>query len=65
MDVQKTDEEYLELIKEAGFIFKSDNVSRPFLWWSRWDLGLLECLGVKPKKGKEETLVYLAAYRPE
>ncbi|ODS23644.1 methyltransferase [Candidatus Endobugula sertula] len=69
MDMQKTDEEYLELIRTAGFIYQPENVSKPFLWWSRADLGLLEKIGWKSAKDREgtreETLVYLAAYKPE
>ena len=63
MDVQKTDKEYLALVESTGFVCEPKSVSRPFLWWSRWDLGVLETLGVKPKVNKEETLLYLAAYR--
>jgi len=69
MDVQKTDEEYLELITGAGFTYQAENVSKPFLWWSRADLGLLGKIGWMSAKDKketrEETLVYLAAYRPK
>jgi SAM-dependent methyltransferase len=64
MDVQKTDQEYLTLLKATGFEFRSRTVSKPFLWWSRPDLGLLEILGRKPPQDREETLLYLAAYRP-
>jgi SAM-dependent methyltransferase len=65
MDVQKTDVEYLELLKAAGFAFRPETVSKPFLWWSRPDLGLLEKLGWKTPTDREETLLYLAAYRPD
>lgn len=65
MDVQKTDKEYLALIESAGFVCEPRSVSRPFLWWSRWDLGILEILGFTSKKDKEETLIYLVSYRPE
>jgi SAM-dependent methyltransferase len=65
LDVQKTDIEYLALVEGAGFMCKPKNISRPFLWWSRWDLGVLETLGFTPKVDKEETLIYLAAYRQE
>ena len=65
MDVQKTDDEYIELIKSAGFQVSENAVSRPFLWWSREDLGVLEKLGRKVPKEKEETLVNLIAIRPQ
>ena len=65
MDVQKTDVEYIELIERAGFTVRPDAVSRPFLWWSRQDLGLLEKLGYgEPEGEREETLVNLIATRP-
>ncbi len=64
MDVQKTDREYLDLLKTAGFHVRPEAVSKPFLWWSRPDLGLLETLGREVPRDREETLLYLAAYRP-
>ena len=64
MDVQKTDQEYLGLLKATGFEFRPDTVSKPYLWWSRPDLGLLEKLGFRVPQNREETLLYLAAYRP-
>ena len=65
MDVQKTDNEYLHLLRSSGFVMRPENISRPYLWWSRMDLGLLEKLGKKPPQKREETLVYVAAYRPD
>ena len=40
MDVQKTAPEYLGLVRAAGFAVPDSQVSYPFLWWSREDLGL-------------------------
>lgn len=61
MHVQKSAEEYLELIRRSGFAFGPENVSYPYLWWSRArDFGLLERLHIKapPAPGKrKETLV--------
>ena len=65
MDVQKTDIEYLQLLEDSGFVTRPENISRPYLWWSRTDLGLLEKLGKKLPKDREETLVNVVAYRPE
>jgi ubiquinone/menaquinone biosynthesis C-methylase UbiE len=65
MSVQKTDSEYLQLLEDSGFLLYPDSISRPYLWWSRSDLGLLEKLGKKVPQDKEETLVNVAAYRPE
>lgn len=65
MDVQKTDTEYLHLLKTSGFVMRPENISRPYLWWSRMDLGLLEKLGKSVPQEREETLIYVAAYRPD
>lgn len=65
MDVQKTDAEYLQLLKDAGFHMRPENISRPYTWWSRLDLGLMERIGKKPPEDREETLINVAAYRPE
>lgn len=66
MDVQKTDKEYLQLIENAGFIVNEPQVSRPFLWWSRTDLGLIEKISgkVEDPKTREETLVNAVVYKP-
>jgi ubiquinone/menaquinone biosynthesis C-methylase UbiE len=66
MKVQKTAEEYLELIRGAGFQVNEDQISYPFLWWSREDLGIMEnWFGVKPPEKREETLINLVAFKPE
>lgn len=68
MEVQKSAEGYLELLRRAGFVFGPENVSFPYLWWSRTkDFGLLERWGIKapPPPGKrKETLVNVAAMKP-
>ena len=65
MDVQKTAPEYLELVRAAGFVVPDSQVSYPFLWWSREDLGLMErVLRIKPPKVREETLINLVATKP-
>jgi ubiquinone/menaquinone biosynthesis C-methylase UbiE len=66
MEVQKSAEGYLDMIRQGGFRFESKNVSLPYLWWSRAkDFGLLERIGVyAPKPGKRrETLVNVAAVK--
>ena len=50
MDVQRTADEYLAMVRAAGFEFEERNVSLPYLWWSRPDLGILERLGFSPKR---------------
>ena len=63
MEVQHSAEEYMAMVREAGFRFGPENVSCPYLWWSRSDLGAREWWGFGvPKQGqREETLVNLVA----
>lgn len=64
MEVQRSAEEYLSMIRKAGFSVAPEEISYPYLWWSRSDLGLLErCFGVTPPALREETLVNLVAVR--
>ncbi|TCS35541.1 methyltransferase family protein [Paucimonas lemoignei] len=68
MEVQKTAEEYLALIRQAGFQVPEEKISYPYLWWSRSDLGLLNRLGIKktpPFGQREETLLNLVAFKPQ
>jgi len=67
MDVQKTADEYLALIRKAGFDVPPERISYPYLWWSRNDLGLLNRLGIRktpPIGQREETLLNLIAIKP-
>ncbi|MCJ8270969.1 MAG: class I SAM-dependent methyltransferase, partial [Psychrosphaera sp.] len=65
MKVQKTADEYLELIRGSGFSIDDAQISYPFLWWSREDMGIMENLfGRKPPVEREETLVNLIAVKP-
>ena len=65
MEVQKSAPEYLALVRGAGFVVPEAQVSYPFLWWSREDLGLAErVLRIKPPTVREETLINLVATRP-
>lgn len=65
MEVQKTAEEYLALVRSAGFQVAPQSISYPYLWWSRDDLGLMErALKIKPKADREETLINLVAVKP-
>jgi ubiquinone/menaquinone biosynthesis C-methylase UbiE len=68
MDVQKNADEYLALIRNAGFRVEPDRVSYPYLWWSRVDLGLLDRLGIQktpPYGQRVETLMNLIAVKPD
>jgi len=66
MEVQHSAEEYMAMIREAGFRFGPENVSLPYLWWSRPDLGAREWwgFGVPGQSEREETLINLVATKP-
>ena len=68
MHVQKSAAQYLDMIRDQGFEFEAQNVSYPYLWWSRSkDFGLLERFGLrrpKPVGQREETLVNVVARKP-
>lgn len=65
MNVQRTADEYLAMIRKAGFRVAPQSISYPYLWWSRPDLGLAErALGIAPPAEREETLINLVAVRP-
>lgn len=65
MKVQKTAEEYLALVRHAGFQVEDKKISYPYLWWSREDLAIKEnWLGIQPPLDKEETLINLIAKKP-
>ena len=65
MEMQKTAPEYLALVRAAGFVAPEAQVSYPFLWWSREDLGLMErALRIRPPAVREETLINLVATKP-
>ncbi len=65
MDVQKTAGEYLTLIRQTGFQVGEKNISYPYLWWSREDLGIMQNWFQRPiPKEKEETLINLVATKP-
>jgi len=64
MDVQKTAEGYIDVVRAGGFELPDTQVSLPFLWWSRPDCGFLEWIGVPVPKEREETLVNVVAVKP-
>ena len=65
MEVQKSGPEYLALVRSAGFRVEAAQVSCPYLWWSREDLGIAErWFGIAPPVNREETLINLAAVKP-
>jgi ubiquinone/menaquinone biosynthesis C-methylase UbiE len=68
MHMQKSAAQYLQMLRDQGFAFGAQNVSYPYLWWSRArDFGLLERLKLrkpKPFGQREETLVNVVARKP-
>lgn len=64
MDVQKTAEEYVAMIRAAGFELPDARINLPYLWWSREDLGLMETLGFAVPVQREETLVNAVCIKP-
>lgn len=64
MDVQKTAEEYIDMVRAAGFELADERISMPYLWWSRPDIGFLEWIGRPVPERREETLVNLVAVKP-
>ena len=64
MEVQKTAEEYLAIIREAGFSLPNERVSMPYLWWSRPDIGFFEWIGLSVPEKREETMVNAVAIKP-
>ncbi len=63
MDVQKTADEYIDLINQTGFHVHPDAISKPYLWWSRPDLGAIEWFGFKVPEIREETMINLVAVK--
>lgn len=65
MHVQRTADEYIAMLRTQGFLFGEHNVSFPYLWWSRKDVGALEWFGFPVPNKREETLIYLVAKKPD
>lgn len=64
MEVQRTADEYLNMLRKQGFQFEQCNISFPYLWWSRWDLGAAEFFGFGVPEKREETLVNAVVRKP-
>jgi ubiquinone/menaquinone biosynthesis C-methylase UbiE len=63
MESQRSASEYMEMLREHGFVFGPENVSLPYLWWSRPDLGALEFFGFAVPAPREATLINLVALK--
>lgn len=64
MHVQRSAPEFLAMLGAAGFEVKPEQISTPYLWWSRKDLGALEWMGFGVPKEREETLLNCVARKP-
>jgi SAM-dependent methyltransferase len=64
MDVQRTADEYIAMIRATGFELPDERISMPYWWWSRPDIGFLEWIGLPVPTQREETLVNAVAKKP-
>jgi SAM-dependent methyltransferase len=64
MQVQKTAEEYVGMIRKAGLELPDSRIGLPYLWWSRPDIGFLEWIGVPVPEKREATLINAVAVKP-
>jgi ubiquinone/menaquinone biosynthesis C-methylase UbiE len=67
MEVQKSAEEYIAIIRQAGFDLPASRINFPYLWWSREDLGFFETIGLlkpPPVGQREETLINAVCIKP-
>ena len=63
LHVQKTADEYVELIKSIGFKINDNDIKTSRPWWSRKDFGLTEKIGL-PQKRQEPTEILIIARKP-
>jgi SAM-dependent methyltransferase len=65
MEVQRTADEYIAMVRAAGFDAPDSRISLPYLWWSRPDIGFFEWIGRPVPTKRNETLVNLVAMKPK
>jgi SAM-dependent methyltransferase len=61
---QKTADQYLQLVRSAGFVVDDSDVVATSPWWSRGDLGMSERWGWARGQTREPTEILLAARKP-
>ena len=61
--IQKTAQEFIELVQSRGFQIRDADIKPSTPWWSRLDLGLIEKIGI-PQKPQEPTEVLMIARKP-
>jgi SAM-dependent methyltransferase len=64
MQVQRSAPEFLAMLRAAGFELREDQISTPYLWWSRSDLGAREWFGLGVPTEREETLLNAVTLKP-
>ncbi len=64
MEVQRTADEYVAIIRAAGFDLSDGKISLPYWWWSRPDIGFFEWIGLPVPRQREETLINAVAIKP-
>ncbi|GMR03737.1 MAG: class I SAM-dependent methyltransferase [Gammaproteobacteria bacterium] len=64
VEAQKSAVEFIDLVKSMGFEVGEHDVKISTPWWSRWDLGLSEKLGIAGKKTLQATEVLIVARKP-
>ena len=62
MQVQKTADEYVELVKSIGFTIHDKDIKTSRPWWSRKDFGLTEKIGLP--QPQEPTEIVMIARKP-
>jgi ubiquinone/menaquinone biosynthesis C-methylase UbiE len=63
MHVQKTAEEYVELVQSIGFKIDDNDIKTSMPWWSRKDYGVTEKIGLSQKR-QEVTEILMIARKP-
>ena len=64
MAAQKTADEYIALLRAAGFAIRPGDAIRPYPPWARTDFGLLEALGCAAPETRPVPLVCVVARKP-
>jgi len=59
MSAQKTAEDYIHLVRAAGFVAEDDDIETAVPWWSRRDFGLGPALGWEGASAHVPTEVYV------
>ena len=64
IEAQKSAVEYVDLVKSMGFEVGEHDVKTSTPWWTRWDCGLLEKLGIAEKNSLQATEILIVARKP-